>query len=281
MSSLPPHAIIRPLGPGDLAQITKLEQATLAEHLRSTADKLGYYLKTCPELCTGVFIIPAVAAPAAPTTVADESAKEARRPRRAKEAAKDGKAADETAVAEGEAADEAAPAAQHFRPASFSDDDVESAIELSDDIRNVNAVKREQEVLVAHMLSTKFSSSPPPSGASSPAQSPAAAPAEPPAKDLTVHTEGGDDICIHTLAVDPQYHRMKLGSTLVLDYVQRLAGQKVAKRVLVPNVQPVMRAFWERMGFYVLDYKSADDDEADDDEVTVWISLEEGFDDDE
>ncbi|ODQ63610.1 acyl-CoA N-acyltransferase [Nadsonia fulvescens var. elongata DSM 6958] len=53
---LPAHAVIRPLNVNDLAQVLALEQEAFDEGKRATEEKLKYRLKTCPELCFGVFI---------------------------------------------------------------------------------------------------------------------------------------------------------------------------------------------------------------------------------
>lgn len=330
MTPLPPHAHIRPLANADLQHVMKLEQKTLPNHMRSRREKIEYYLKNCPELCTGIFLIPEASSTNTVTNnskrskvsndsnnsnnekdgkedmntedgeevlLTGPSKAEKQRPPMRKLNDDVGEVITHDSSSDSKHSDSAVPdgpaGASPFQHATFSDDeDTPAAIELSDDLWNVAAVKRDQEVLIAHVLSTKYRNPnrsdieehPNDIENTQTAEKEKSKPKKSSKKDdspdLTIHDEAGDDIYVHTLAIDPDFRGMKLGSTIMYDYVQRLAGQKVAKRVLVPGVQEEMLGFWERMGFYVLD----------DSDITgkapqlgkiVWISLEEGFDDDD
>jgi GNAT superfamily N-acetyltransferase len=45
------------------------------------------------------------------------------------------------------------------------------------------------------------------------------------------HQEEGDTICVHSLAVAPEYQKMGLGSVLMKSYIARIKDAKIAKRM--------------------------------------------------
>ena len=55
-SVLPLHMYIRPLVMEDLDAITELETKCFPPNERANSETIGYRLKTCPELCSGLFI---------------------------------------------------------------------------------------------------------------------------------------------------------------------------------------------------------------------------------
>ena len=50
-------------------------------------------------------------------------------------------------------------------------------------------------------------------------------------KEPLGHQDMGDTICIHSLAVAPEFQKMGLGSILMKSYIQRMKDSKCAKRL--------------------------------------------------
>ncbi|KAK9237022.1 hypothetical protein V1525DRAFT_344756 [Lipomyces kononenkoae] len=63
------------------------------------------------------------------------------------------------------------------------------------------------------------------------------------------HVETGNTIAIDSICVDPEYQGMKLGTTLLRDFVQRMSTQSVAGRVAL-LARDDMVPFYENLGFY-------------------------------
>ncbi|KAK3680802.1 hypothetical protein LTR37_021044 [Vermiconidia calcicola] len=62
------------------------------------------------------------------------------------------------------------------------------------------------------------------------------------------HTDEGRTICIHSLAVLPQYQKRGLGKTLLKAYLQRMEGQGVGDRVALIAHEHLI-AYYEGFGF--------------------------------
>ena len=67
-------------------------------------------------------------------------------------------------------------------------------------------------------------------------------------KDKVGHQETGQTICIHSLAVLPDYQGKGLGKTLMKAYLQRMEGQGVAERVALIARQELV-VYYEGFGF--------------------------------
>lgn len=62
------------------------------------------------------------------------------------------------------------------------------------------------------------------------------------------HQDVGGTICIHSLAVRPQYQSMGLGSVLLSSYIQRIKDSKIADRLAL-LAHDDMKKFYGRFGF--------------------------------
>ncbi|KAL7267826.1 hypothetical protein RUND412_009572 [Rhizina undulata] len=74
---------------------------------------------------------------------------------------------------------------------------------------------------------------------------------------LVGHNESGHTIAIHTLCIDEEWRGKYVGSTLVKEFLQRMAGGGCAKDVSVRVREPAV-GFWERFGFGVLQVERGD-----------------------
>ncbi|KAK9340133.1 hypothetical protein LIPSTDRAFT_55653 [Lipomyces starkeyi NRRL Y-11557] len=63
------------------------------------------------------------------------------------------------------------------------------------------------------------------------------------------HVETGNTIAVESICVDPEYQGMKLGTTILRDFVQRMSTQAVAGRVAI-LAREDMVPFYENLGFY-------------------------------
>lgn len=62
------------------------------------------------------------------------------------------------------------------------------------------------------------------------------------------HQESGRTLCIHSLAVLPDFQKRGLGKTLLKSYLQRMESQGVAERVALIARQEMV-GFYEALGF--------------------------------
>lgn len=62
------------------------------------------------------------------------------------------------------------------------------------------------------------------------------------------HKEDGRTICLHSLAVLPQYQQKGVGRTLLRSYMQTMLEQKVADRVAILTY-PELIGYYEKFGF--------------------------------
>ena len=62
------------------------------------------------------------------------------------------------------------------------------------------------------------------------------------------HKEEGRTICLHSLAVLPEYQNQGLGKTLVLSYIQRIQSAGVVDRIALLTYDRLV-PFYERLGF--------------------------------
>ena len=62
------------------------------------------------------------------------------------------------------------------------------------------------------------------------------------------HKEEGRTVCIHSLAVLPQYQRRGLGKTLMKSYIQRMESQGVADRAALIAHEALI-PYYEALGF--------------------------------
>ncbi|KAK9254950.1 hypothetical protein V1507DRAFT_385833 [Lipomyces tetrasporus] len=67
--------------------------------------------------------------------------------------------------------------------------------------------------------------------------------------DRRGHVETGNTIAIESICVDPDYQGMKLGTTILRDFVQRMSTQAVAERITLLARQDMI-PFYENLGFY-------------------------------
>lgn len=62
------------------------------------------------------------------------------------------------------------------------------------------------------------------------------------------HREQGRTLAVHSVAVLPQYQKMKLGETVMKAYLQRMSSAKIADRVSLLAHREFVR-FYEKLGF--------------------------------
>ncbi len=62
------------------------------------------------------------------------------------------------------------------------------------------------------------------------------------------HKETGRTLCVHSLAVLPQYQKRGLGKTLLKAYLQRMETQGVADRVAIIAHEELI-PYYENFGF--------------------------------
>lgn len=62
------------------------------------------------------------------------------------------------------------------------------------------------------------------------------------------HQDVGGTICIHSLAVKPEYQDMGIGSVLIRSYIQRIKDAKIADRLAL-LAHDDMKKFYGRFGF--------------------------------
>lgn len=67
-------------------------------------------------------------------------------------------------------------------------------------------------------------------------------------KETLGHQEVGGTICIHSLAVRPDYQSMGIGSVLLRSYIQRIKDAKIADRLAL-LAHDDMKKFYSRFGF--------------------------------
>jgi GNAT superfamily N-acetyltransferase len=111
-------------------------------------------------------------------------------------------------------------------------------------------------VLLAHAISTKTTGDTvsdddmalPPRWADA-SHAPAPAAAADAADDARLgHKEEGRTLCLHSLAVLPEYQGAGLGATLVKSYLQRMQAAEVADRVALLAEEKLV-GFYEKLGF--------------------------------
>ena len=62
------------------------------------------------------------------------------------------------------------------------------------------------------------------------------------------HQENGSTLCVHSLAVRPEYQRKGLGTTLMKDYVERMEKAEIVDRCALLAHGHLIK-FYEHMGF--------------------------------
>ena len=67
-------------------------------------------------------------------------------------------------------------------------------------------------------------------------------------KEPLGHQDVGGTICIHSLAVLPQYQSMGIGSVLLRSYLQRIKDAKIADRLAL-LAHDEIKKFYGRFGF--------------------------------
>ncbi|KAK1810664.1 hypothetical protein LTR12_014988 [Friedmanniomyces endolithicus] len=123
---------------------------------------------------------------------------------------------------------------------------------------------KRKSVLLGHIIATKTTNPtvkdedmavPPPSSSSSiPTDNPASesnstsAPPPSPAAPRSGHKEEGRTLCIHSLAILPQYQRHGLGRTLLQAYLQRMESHAIGDRAALIAHEGLV-PFYERFGF--------------------------------
>lgn len=71
---------------------------------------------------------------------------------------------------------------------------------------------------------------------------------KPPAKSDIGHSQSGATICIHSLAIKPEYQSMGVGSVLLKSYIQRIKDAKIADKLAL-LAHDDMKKFYSRFGF--------------------------------
>lgn len=69
-----------------------------------------------------------------------------------------------------------------------------------------------------------------------------------PGEEALGHQEIGGTICIHSVAIRPEYQSLGLGSVLVRSYIQRLKDAKIADRLAL-LAHDEMKKFYAQFGF--------------------------------
>lgn len=67
-------------------------------------------------------------------------------------------------------------------------------------------------------------------------------------KEPLGHQDVGGTICIHSLAVQPEFQSMGIGSVLLRSYIQRIKDAKIADRLAL-IAHDDMKKFYGRFGF--------------------------------
>lgn len=102
-----------------------------------------------------------------------------------------------------------------------------------------------EEVLLAHIVATKSTSK---TVTDEDMALPPKWQSDPHADPHLGHKEEGRTICLHSLAVLPEYQNQGLGRTLVLSYLQRIQSAGVADRIALLTYDRLV-PFYERLGF--------------------------------
>lgn len=220
---LPPHAVIRPLCLSDIDQIVKLEELGFPPEERCTREKATYRLKTCPELCAGVFV------------------------REFHGDNKEGKEEGEDKQESGEHKDNAGD--ETSRSNNVEDDQVPSGNEEFDRFMPPPRSVLKSERLIGQIIATKMRSPVVTDIAMGIPQLNEETGLRCDDSDERGHHEDGRTIGIHSLVVDPAFRDMHVGSTLMRDYIQRITTQHVADRIALIAHDHLV-PFYTKLGFF-------------------------------
>ncbi|KAK7207117.1 hypothetical protein BZA70DRAFT_286495 [Myxozyma melibiosi] len=274
MAPLPDHVLFRPLGPADIEKVVKLEAKTIPSRECTGKERVSYWLRAAPELSAGMFVrIP---------------------PRKGTSCRKMSRRRSSTDSAASSASSTSSSSSYNSRkgPESKLADAEEEDL---DHCCDVSACPRSREKLIAFIIGSKFVGDEISDEALSVPirsnsvnlkklrhrlccannnSSPDAASADE-LKGIG-HLEYGDKIVIQAFSVDPDYQGMKLGTTILRDYIQRLSTQAVASKIVI-LAHADMVPFYEKLGFYDSGGSQINANGADD-WHNVWISLDDGED---
>ncbi|VVT56518.1 uncharacterized protein SAPINGB_P005125 [Magnusiomyces paraingens] len=215
---LPLHAYIRPLTINDLDQVEALETEGFPPEERASREKLAYRLKTCPELCAGIFVREFIL----PT-------EEYRNPTFVGLHANVLQGLGLNHQYDPINATAAAAAASGQSTEEHLSKDLQSLKKSANEVSSTPA----KETLIAHIHGTKTAST-------VVTEASMLVPDE--SFDVSTadtdklpyvpgHYEPGRTIAVHGLVVKPSYQGQSLGTILLKDYIQRLSTLRIADQI--------------------------------------------------
>ncbi|KAK9246701.1 hypothetical protein V1506DRAFT_534567 [Lipomyces tetrasporus] len=235
MAPLPEHVLIRPLGFADLDQVVKLESHTFPSNERAGRERMRYRLHAAPELSSGMF----VRVPSKKGRCIKKDCSRAQRSR-----SSDSASSTSSDSSSGSSSSQL-PALSFRRLNGSLAEDIED-----DDEINVTACPRSREKLIAFVIGTKCAGEYISDDALAiPEVDKQGHRKTTEGNDRRGHVETGNTIAIESICVDPDYQGMKLGTTILRDFVQRMSTQAVAERITL-LARDDMIPFYENLGFY-------------------------------
>ncbi|KAK9388556.1 hypothetical protein V1515DRAFT_532849 [Lipomyces mesembrius] len=234
MAPLPEHVLIRPLGSADIEQVVKLESQTFPSNERAGREKARYRLHAAPELSSGMFV-------RVPTKKGRCSKRDC--PRSQRSHSSDSASSTSTVSSTSTSSQ---PSGLQFRQ---QDGSLPAPIEYNDEI-NITACPRSREKLIAFVIATKCATEYITDDALEIPEVDKQAYRKPTeVNGQRGHVETGNTIAVDSICVDPEYQGMKLGTTILRDFVQRMSTQAVAGRIAI-LAREDMAPFYENLGFY-------------------------------
>ncbi|KAK9314501.1 hypothetical protein V1524DRAFT_432950 [Lipomyces starkeyi] len=235
MAPLPEHVLIRPLGSADIDQVVKLESHTFPSNERAGREKTRYRLHAAPELSSGMFV-------RVPTKKGRCSKRDCPRSQRSHSS---DSASSTSSVSSSSNTSSQSCGSQ----SSQQNGSLPAPIEYNDEM-NVTACPRSREKLIAFVIATKCATEYITDDALEIPEIDKQGYRKPTeVNGQRGHVETGNTIAVESICVDPEYQGMKLGTTILRDFVQRMSTQAVAGRVAI-LAREDMVPFYENLGFY-------------------------------
>ncbi|KAK9452595.1 hypothetical protein V1511DRAFT_507332 [Dipodascopsis uninucleata] len=262
MLNLPAHVYIRPLGPKDIEQIMHLEMKSVTStQERTDKSKLIYRLHAAPELCSGMFIRDLKKSSQQGCCFKTKSGGQ-------KEAQNNNeKIKNEKMQSRRHSSSSSSSSASSASSSSSETEDI-----LYDTPVDVKSIPPSCEKMIAVVLATKCSDDCVSEDALDIPET------DKYGRVLSCcggkgHIETGKTLVVHSLVVDPDYSGMKLGTTIMKDFIQRMATQQVADKVAI-LARDGMIGFFENLGFYDAGPSDVHFSEKGQEWHNLWISLD-------